>query len=702
MNFAFAVLLPTFLITLIAPIQADTPPEVITRGKQSTVLIEVKPSDDSGTAFSIGGGFLITNQHVVESVRPNSRVNAVINAGESNQKVVQAKVIRADKNLDLALLKIDPSAAPPALELGDSNTLVETIPVTAFGFPFGTDLSVGRERYPNITVTTGKVSSLRKAAGLLEQIQLDASLNPGNSGGPVINSKGQVVGIVEESILGTTLSFAIPVSKLKQFLARPEILFTPPTIDASRSTVPATFEFRIVSFLDNASDATASFSLSSEGREPRTVATNRVGDHYVATIAPLPSTASKGPLHLTVIDGGNTTELNVNDLLIKVGIKQVALGSVREIRTDSGISVTTNDGQVLHGPITGLNAVEGKINGVPATLNLSHAKSIVVEKPMDSPRSLDYVITVKRGGAVVGEATGIINLEGVTSRAHKGVLILGANIGTTADNAFDDAPPGSTERFIMNVADFFTGGKKGNFLLYSTAPHYGQRFKQSLTLHGHKLTQTLTPDSLSSYDGVFVGGNPEVKVGLLADYISHGGCVYVAGGSGGNETGIFNSFLMAYGLQFKPWPNDYNAFTVTEFAKSPLFEGIKGLHIHGYNAIVPLPGDFPHTKVLSSQNGTIYWAIYTADSVLADLGPVAPKETRAPVANNYVRNPANGHWYCSIVMDRPATWMEVRRFNAVRGHARTPCHHYLCGRERLRYQSFPRRRPEQLLVGRLS
>ena len=79
----------------------------------------------------------------------------------------------------------------------------------AFGFPFGKDLSLSNDEYPNVTVSTGHITSLRKIKGELAAIQVDAQLNPGNSGGPVLNDRGKVVGIVVAGIDGTGIDFAI-------------------------------------------------------------------------------------------------------------------------------------------------------------------------------------------------------------------------------------------------------------------------------------------------------------------------------------------------------------------------------------------------------------------------------------------------------------------------------------------------------------
>ena len=75
----------------------------------------------------------------------------------------------------------------PALPLGSEAHLVETWEVTAFGYPFGKDLALDANGDLGVTVSAGRITSLRKVSGDLGAVQLDASLNPGNSSGPALN-----------------------------------------------------------------------------------------------------------------------------------------------------------------------------------------------------------------------------------------------------------------------------------------------------------------------------------------------------------------------------------------------------------------------------------------------------------------------------------------------------------------------------------
>jgi serine protease Do len=145
-------------------------------------------------------GYLLTNAHVVEGADE-------ITVSLSDKREFKAKLLGADRRTDVALLKIDATGLPAA-KIGDPNKLRVGEWVIAIGSPFGLEN----------TVTAGIVSAKGRETGeYLPFIQTDVAVNPGNSGGPLINMRGEVVGI-NSQIFTTSgsyagISFAIPIDE---------------------------------------------------------------------------------------------------------------------------------------------------------------------------------------------------------------------------------------------------------------------------------------------------------------------------------------------------------------------------------------------------------------------------------------------------------------------------------------------------------
>ncbi len=166
------------------------------------------PRASLGSGFIVSpDGFVVTNNHVVAG---GGEILVRLARGTEHS----ARIVGTDPATDLALLKIE-GAGLPVLPLGNSDGLQVGEPVMAIGNPFGLDQ----------TVTTGIVSAKERFIGsgpYDDFIQTDASVNPGNSGGPLIDSRGSVVGIntaiFSQSGGSVGIGFAIPINLAKTVL----------------------------------------------------------------------------------------------------------------------------------------------------------------------------------------------------------------------------------------------------------------------------------------------------------------------------------------------------------------------------------------------------------------------------------------------------------------------------------------------------
>ena len=176
----------------------------------------VDRNQNIGSGFVVdSSGLIVTNQHVVSDTNADYTVIT-----EDGDEILVAEILRDDFN-DIALVRVvlDESQELSALSLGDSDSLLVGQNVIAIGTPLGeyagsatTGIISGLER--SVTASSGWFGSTAKTYENV--IQTDAAVNPGNSGGPLINSLGEVIGINFATTSGAdNISFAIPINKVK-------------------------------------------------------------------------------------------------------------------------------------------------------------------------------------------------------------------------------------------------------------------------------------------------------------------------------------------------------------------------------------------------------------------------------------------------------------------------------------------------------
>ncbi|HET6372160.1 MAG TPA: Do family serine endopeptidase [Candidatus Polarisedimenticolia bacterium] len=169
--------------------------------------------DSGGTGFLVSeDGFVITNFHVIEEA------DRVIITLADDSRQYTAKVVGTDPTTDLALLKIDPGRKLQTIPLGDSDRLRVGDWVIAIGNPLAYDhtLTVGV-----VSAKGRKLRGLSRDVSLDNYIQTDAAINRGNSGGPLLNLKGEAVGINSAiSVAGQGISFAIPINMARDVMSQ--------------------------------------------------------------------------------------------------------------------------------------------------------------------------------------------------------------------------------------------------------------------------------------------------------------------------------------------------------------------------------------------------------------------------------------------------------------------------------------------------
>ena len=203
-------------------------------------------------------------------------------------------------------------------------------------------------------------------------------------------------------------------------------------------------------------------------------------------------------------------------------------------------------------------------------------------------------------------------------------IVLANDEWQTSNFGFSQSPAGAAN-FVLNVANFFTGGGSGSFLVvsdnFSLDTDNATSFAATLTGAGHTLVDsedvagfTFNLATLQSYDGVFFALPPDVDQNILVSYVNGGGNVYINGGTGvggaASEAADWNTFLNTFGLNFA---SSYNgiAGNIPIASAHPVLAGVPSLYQNNGNSIA-LFGANPNAQIIASTQGQGLYAVYDA------------------------------------------------------------------------------------------
>jgi S1-C subfamily serine protease len=209
-----------------------------------------------GTGFVVDDeGYILTNAHVVdENGQRASGVTVVFNKGGSETQRVPGQLVGVDIGSDVAVIKVDPGKADLSpLPLGDSDQVVVGEPVVAIGNPLGFDFSITS----GIVSATGRSLQAPNGQTIPNGIQTDAAINQGNSGGPLIDGNGKVIGINEQIASSgggnDGLGFAVPINTAMR------------SLEQIKTSGKVTYAWMGVSLQTLTSDIAGMFNMESQG-----------------------------------------------------------------------------------------------------------------------------------------------------------------------------------------------------------------------------------------------------------------------------------------------------------------------------------------------------------------------------------------------------------------------------------------------------
>ena len=424
------------------------------RAKQATALVEVKPS--YGSSFCVHAtGLFLTNEHVVR--QSSEGVTLVLDAGLKSQKLFKAKVVRRDKSLDLALLRVDGDGKHEALELGSDKDLSELTELIACGFPFGVALARKNE-YPAISINVGSVTSLRRDKdGELHRIQVDAALNPGNSGGPVLDRSGKVVGMVVSGIQGSGVNMAVPVGHLYRFLAKPEIFLTLPVVKAGNQHEAVDFVAKTISVLPLKESLDLELTLSAGPGKERRFPMKLVDGIYRTKAVPFPAREGPPACRVEVKCDGGSVSCTTEDRTLRFGEREVKLSQLQKLCLGPKPEARLRDNQRLEGRPAGLETLPVSLGKQSFPLDLANALEVIVEAS-EELTAVSCTVVARLAGREVGRHSSPLYVEGIS----------GSSLETLADGKFVKPPrsgaPVSSLRVVSSKGDYIGQGNNYSYV----------------------------------------------------------------------------------------------------------------------------------------------------------------------------------------------------------------------------------------------
>jgi len=395
--------------------------KVVLAGKAATGLVVRGDDRALGTVFCVHeAGFFATSDHVVRALGANGQLKVILQPGTDRERIVNVRVARRDTDNDLAILKcVEPEGSFDALSLGVTEGLLETTSITILGFPFGKSLVVENQDYPNVTINIARVTSLRMSDGELKYIQFDSQLSPGNSGGPILDAEGRVIGIARATVFGANINLAVPVEQLSKLVEKPELEFRPPRVNIENMHEALRFEADFHTLLGDSSPPEITLTLQPSGKAARDVSMTLKDGTYEAAVVPVPKRTDALPLKLTARFAEGQITGVVRDRNITIGDEEIPLRTIRrvdmadmhEADMEPGATLLLHSQEERKGALAGLGEVRVDLGPVAVLVDLSEAERLEIAQPK-TPGTIAYSLVARRDGKELGRRKGRIVIGG--------------------------------------------------------------------------------------------------------------------------------------------------------------------------------------------------------------------------------------------------------------------------------------------------
>lgn len=383
----------------------------------ASALVELEDRKTTATAFCLHkSGIFVTNHHVVKSVKPDGSIRLVLNVATPEEKSVRANVVRVDIENDLAILRTTEPGAFVSLTPGNTDDAFETMQTITFGFPFGKELSFKEGILPSISVSTGRITAIRREGSDIKLLQLDAEINPGNSGGPVLDLEGNVIGVVSFGVFGTGINFAIPIHRLTRLMQRPDVVAEYPALTAENlhetHRLKVTLTPLVGAFSDPTLEATLKIDKTNTIQIPMTSGND--GTFHAEFVPVASNSPVSESMKTRVRFSGGMLDGMVENREFQVGEKKVKLKEttlIQRQRTSDQFLVRLKDGSEHKGVLTGLSEVAVDLGTVRVQIDFTACVDASVKYTSRTP-TFEYTLVVRDADREIDRSTTIVGIDG--------------------------------------------------------------------------------------------------------------------------------------------------------------------------------------------------------------------------------------------------------------------------------------------------
>jgi S1-C subfamily serine protease len=377
-------------------------------------------------------------------------MTVVLNLGGRDVKQLPVRVLWRDEATRLVLLKAASREPLPALELAGRGAVAPGQEAVALGLAFvGGIPGLAASPTPTVRARPGRVASVRERRGEPWFYQIDSTPPPGYSGGPVLDARGRVIGVIAGGLPGTDIHYVLPLDATTPSLGQVAPDFEPPPLPYRDRHAPADWAVRLFSKRPVAKDVAVEFRLGT-GTTARSFPARPTGERvYTARVVPV-AVGETDPVELTLEMGLERVRQTVADRDVRIGATTVRLSELRRVEPGPSPRALTVDGRRLAGPVTGLGALDGGRAGPRDGPGPGRAPTIRIQCPSPGAEPIEVEVVVKEGGKVLGRVRKTLGYADPPFEATR-------RIDPTRVGPIDGPRPGQTPDVPMAAASVKRG-----------------------------------------------------------------------------------------------------------------------------------------------------------------------------------------------------------------------------------------------------